>query len=257
MSIEKGSKINQLLRLQPTGAVLLSSWMEAQGYSLGLQQRYRNSQWLKSLGPGAMIRLEDKVGYEGAIYALQSQSGFTIHPGGKSALSLLGKSHYLEFSTKKIILFGGKTERLPTWFKKHDWNLEIEFHPSDFMPKDLGLTEFQIGNLELKISSAARAMMECLYLTPGKQELLECCELFEGLNNLRPALVQQLLEQCNSVKVKRLFMYLAEKFDHEWVAHLNLEKVDLGSGKRSLVKNGVYIPKYQITVSKEVASYGS
>lgn len=202
-----------------------------------------------------MIRLADKVGYEGAIYALQNQLGSTIHPAGKTALSLLGKSHYLEFSAKKLVLFGGKSERLPTWFKKHDWNVETEFHPSDFLPKDLGLTEFQISNLELKISSAARAMMECLYLTPGKQELLECCEIFEGLNNLRPAMVQQLLEQCGSVKVKRLFMYLAEKFEHEWVKHLNHEKIDLGSGKRSLAQNGVYIPKYQITVSKEVAAY--
>lgn len=41
-------------------------------------------------------------------------------------------------------------------------------------------------------------------------------ELMEGLNNLRPNQVQDLLEKCESVKVKRLFLYLAEKAGHEW-----------------------------------------
>ena len=37
-----------------------------------------------------------------------------------------------------------------------------------------------------------------------------------GLNDLVPNQVQQLLEQCISVKVKRLFLYLAEKTNHSW-----------------------------------------
>jgi hypothetical protein len=39
----------------------------------------------------------------------------------------------------------------------------------------------------------------------------------EGLNTLRPDLVQELLEKCSSVKVKRLFMHLAEQFQHPWL----------------------------------------
>lgn len=66
--------------------------------------------------------------------------------------------------------------------------------------------------------------MECLYLAPEKQQLLECYEMMEGLNNLRPNLVQQLLEACQSVKVKRLFLYMAEKSGHDWVKYLNLKK---------------------------------
>ena len=85
--------------------------------------------------------------------------------------------------------------------------------------------------------------------------LYECYELMEGLNNLVPGLVQQLLENCTSLKVKRLFLYLAEKSDHEWVKFLNKEKIDLGKGKRSFAKNGVYVPQYQITVSKDFEDY--
>ncbi len=101
------------------------------------------------------------------------------------------------------------------------------------------------------MSSPARAIMECLFLAPKYQELFECYELMENLNNLRPKSVQTLLESSSSIKVKRLFLYLAEKCNHQWLKHLDLTRIDLGSGKRSLVKNGVYISKYKITVPGE------
>ncbi len=96
--------------------------------------------------------------------------------------------------------------------------------------------------------------MECLYLAPRLQPLQETFELMEGLNNMRPALTQQLLETCRSVKVKRLFLFMAEKAGHDWLSYLNLEKIDLGSGKRSIVKDGVYVPRYQITIPKELGT---
>jgi len=94
--------------------------------------------------------------------------------------------------------------------------------------------------------------MECLYLAPKSQPLVEVFELMEGLNNLRPATVQKLLEACTSVKVKRLFLYLADKAGHEWLSHISLDKVDLGSGKRAIVSDGVYVSEYQITVPREL-----
>lgn len=255
MSIEISSKINQLLSSQPSGVVLQSNWLAAQGYSHGLQQRYRESRWLESIGQGAMIRAGDKVGYEGAIYALQEQTGSTIHPGGKTALAYLGKTHYLEMNVKTVSLFGNKGEKLPVWFEKRNWGVRIDYRQTSFLPPDLGLTEFELKNFSIKISGAARAMMECLYLARQKQDLIECYELMEGLNNLRPDQVQTLLEKCQSVKVKRLFLYLAEKAGHSWLSFLNLAQIDLGKGKRSLVKGGVFIEKYQIIVPKELENH--
>ena len=99
--------------------------------------------------------------------------------------------------------------------------------------------------------------MECLYLAPEEQELMECYELMEGLTNLRPQQVQGLLEVCSSVKVKRLFLYFAEKAKHSWLEYLDLSKIDLGKGKRSIVNNGVFVPKYGITLPKELVEDGS
>jgi hypothetical protein len=254
VNTERITKINQLLAKIPQGVVLQSSWLLNEGYSLDLQKYYRNSGWLKALENGAMYRGNNQPGYEGGIFALQHQSGLSVHPGGRTALALQGKSHYIELNTVQIWLFGGEKEKLPTWFKKHKWAHTINYKASSFLPKELGLTEFSFTGFSIKVASPARAIMECLYLTPEKFDLVECFELMENLNDLRPTLVQELLETCTSIKVKRLFVFMAEKFNHSWYRHLNLSKVDLGKGKRSLVKEGVYVSKYQITLPRTLVN---
>lgn len=252
MSAEISSKINQLLNSQPPSVVFLSSWLSRQDYSYGLQKRYRNSNWLESVGTGAMKRAGDRVGYEGAIYALQNQAGSSIHPGGKTALAYLGKAHYLELGTKRATVFGSGSEKLPPWFEKYDWGVAVDYHQTSFLPPELGLTEVELKNFSIKVSGAPRALLECAYLVKENQDLLECYDLVESLNNLRPGEVQILLEKCRSVKAKRLFLYLAEKAGHKWFEYLDSNKIDLGSGKRSIARGGVYVDKYRITVPKEL-----
>lgn len=252
MSTKKESKINALLRSQPAGVVLTSSWLAKHGYSRELQRRYKKSQWFDALGTGALVRHGDHVDYLGGVYALQSQLGLSVHPGGKTALAMQGRAHYLEFSTKRAQLFAGKGESLPLWFRKYDWGLEVECKSTSFLPPELGLVEFEHQRFTVKISSPPRALMECLYLAPRAQSLVEAYELMEGLNNLRPNVVQELLSACTSVKVKRLFLYLAEKAGHQWFGFLECKKLDLGSGKRAIVPDGHYVSKYQITVPKEL-----
>ena len=95
-------------------------------------------------------------------------------------------------------------------------------------------------------------MLECVQLAPKHQELFECYELMEFLTTPRPEQVQLLLERCSSVKAKRLFLYLAEKCGHGWLGHLDMGKIGLGSGTRSLAGNGVFNRKYGITVPREL-----
>jgi len=95
-------------------------------------------------------------------------------------------------------------------------------------------------------------MLECLHVAPEQMDLVECYHLMEGLVNLRPKLLQQLLEDCTSIKVKRLFLYLASKTSHQWLKFLDKSKIDLGKGDRSIVPGGVYISAYQITVPRKL-----
>ena len=97
--------------------------------------------------------------------------------------------------------------------------------------------------------------MECLHLYPEYFSLLDSYYVMEMMTTLRPALVQQLLEECSSIKVKRLFLYMAEKAGHNWFSALNLSKLDLGKGIRNISATGRYDNNYQIIIPTELADY--
>jgi hypothetical protein len=92
-----------------------------------------------------------------------------------------------------------------------------------------------------------------LHLVPKRQSFDEAVKIMEGLTTLRPKLVQELLEKCNSVKVKRLLLFITEKNDHLWMGELDLTKINLGAGKRVIVQDGFLDKKYQITVPRKYA----
>ena len=253
MSLHSETKINRLLQSWPSGTVGLSVWLEKEAVSRQLQQHYQKSGWFESLGHGAFQRVGDSVDWLGALYALQKQAGLSIHAGGRTALGLLGQAHYLELNAQTVQLFAPRKTTLPPWFRNHDWGVKPELHHTNFLPASTGLVDVEHKLFTVRASGAARAVMECLYLAPEKFDLVEAYQIMEGMGTLRPTVVQQLLEQCTSVKVKRLFLYMAEKAGHAWVKHLDLPKVDLGSGKRSFTPGGVYVSKHQITVPQELA----
>ena len=172
MGIGNKTKINQLLNTAPHGAVLLSSWLVRQGYSLDLQKRYKKSGWLESIGSGAIIRSGDKVDYHGGIYALQDQANLSVHVGGRTALSLQGKNHYIDMAAGRAVLFGGGQEKLPVWFKNYDWGVRIDYYATLFLPVDIGLMDLERKSFSVKVSGPVRAIMECLYLAPKYQDFL-------------------------------------------------------------------------------------
>ncbi len=137
--------------------------------------------------------------------------------------------------------------------------------PVDFYGKPLGpggLADFGLQQTAwgawdwwLLYSATERAMFEVLQDVPMRESVYEADVLMKGLVNLRPARVMSLLQACGSVKVKRLFLALAERHQHQWLAHLDLEKVDLGKGKRMLVPGGKLHPKYLITLPVDLGDH--
>jgi hypothetical protein len=254
MDETKQTKINRLMQSTPKGLVLLSPWLASEGYPYELQQRYRTGGWLKSIGKGAMVKTGDSLVLSGAITALQKQANRHVHVGGRSALELLGLAHYLQINSQETTVFVKSKTSLPLWFTNNQWDTNPKiFTVSLFKESETGLSDFQDGELTMNISNAARAMMECLSLCPNQFPFTEAYELMEGLTTLRPIQVQTLLEQCKSVKVKRLFLYFAERTGHNWFKHINTKQIDLGSGVRSLANDGAFAAKYQLVLPKEIA----
>ena len=247
------TKINSLIQSLPRGSVLLPSWLLSQGYSYELQQSYRKSNWLKSIGKGAMIKSCDPLVLTGALSALQNVENLNIHVGGRSALELQGVAHYLQINNPEITLFVNGRAKIPFWFANNNWNTKTKLYRlSLFNNETLGMTDFQERELSMKISDSARAIMECLALSPENFPLSESFELMAGLSSLRPAKVQELLENCKSVKTKRLFLFFAEKANHNWFKYLKISKIDLGVGNRSLVDSGVLVSKYKLVLPSEL-----
>ncbi len=80
--------------------------------------------------------------------------------------------------------------------------------------------------------------------------------LMEGLPTLSPSRLQALLVDCHNIKVKRLFFFFAERHGHAWLKRLDRKSIDLGRGKRSLVKGGRYDAKHRITVPENLDATG-
>jgi len=150
-------------------------------------------------------------------------------------------------------LFGKYDEKLPKSYTKQEWMKKTNYIQTNLFGDDVSryLSDTEIQGIGLKISSPELAAMEMLYLIPKEQSFDEANKIMEGLTTLRPNLLQDLLENCNSVKVKRLFLYLAEKNKHPWFEDLTVRSINLGSGKRVIVKDGRLDKKYNITVPKE------
>lgn len=254
MSTKNKTNLKNLLQTSLPGTVCLASWLEKQGISRDLQQRYKKSGWLEAIGAGAFIKPKDQVGWEGGIYAIQQQAGTPIHPGALTAIALQGSGHYIRMGREKIHLFAPLRTILPKWFKTHEWGADIAFHPSNILLAGIGLNRFAVERFGIDISSLERAILECLYLAPKHMDVVECYQIMEGLATLRPNLLQELLENCHSVKVTRLFLYMAEKAGHAWFNYLDTSKFNVGKGDRSIVKNGVYIASHKITVPRELTT---
>ena len=253
MATPKDTYLKKLFKLLQPGYIATTYWLEEQGISKNLQKYYLKSGWLEPIGKGAYKKPGDTVEWFGALNAIQKQKKIPVHLGGLSALSLQGFGHYLRVSHEAIHLFSPLKTKLPKWFVDYDWKLEIQHHLSSFLPTYSGIKEFSHNYITLYISSPERAFLECLYQTPKIIDIVECYQIFEGLVNLRPKLLNELLANCNSVKVKRLFLYMSEKAAHQWAHFLITDQINLGKGNRMLARKGVYIPKYLISVPKELA----
>lgn len=267
MSSEPVSKINRLLKIWPPGTVAVLPWLREQGVYQQLAEKYVASGWLERLGHGVYARAGENVDWKGALYAVQQHLAFPVHVAAGTALELLGSAHFLPLGEgARVMLMSASGTRLPAWFRQHDWGVRLVYSaPRLFSPdKNLGITERMLGTYEnrkypstfgggysLRLSAAERAAVEVCARVPQDYSYEEANHLLEGLATLRPQHVQALLESCTSIKAKRLFLHLAERSNHPWLSKIDLADIELGSGKRVLVKNGMLDTKYLITVPRE------
>ena len=253
MNTKIKSNLNQLLTHWHRGAVYVQTYLSQLGYYHDLIKSYRRNGWLDSIGTGAFKLAGDHVDWFGGLYALQQQLKLPVHIGGRTALELKGFSHYGRTGLEKCFLYAPSGTRLPKWFLQYDWGVGIHYKATNLFPPTLtaSFSSYTHKELTVKISAPERAAMEMLYYVPSDQGFDEAIKIMESLMSLRPKIVQTLLENCRQIKVKRLFLYIADKLDLPWLKNLDMNRIDTGKGKRVVAVNGALDKKYLITVPKE------
>lgn len=253
MDSHNKNKLNHLLRHWSKGVAGVQSWLTSMGISRQLADRYCKSQWIRRIGEGAYCLIDDELDWRGAVYALQFQLHYKLHVAAATALEMQGHTHYVAMGKgQPVWLMKSFQEKrlLPRWFTSNFKEKNTIHYLSSHLFEDdsLGNTLVNIKDFQLNISTPERAILECFDLAPDYCSLEQIQFLMQGMTTLRPKLLQNLLEQCRSTKVKRLFLLFAENEDHPWVEQLDFKKIDLGLGKRKIGKGGYYYSKYQVSL---------
>jgi hypothetical protein len=278
MAKQNRIKLNYLVHHLPEGLLVDAAWLSKKGYSTSLRSQYVAGGWLKQPARQVYWRPRGPLRWQEVVISLQTLLGYPLTVGGRTALELQGYAHYLAHQTKEVHLYGPK--RPPTWLNKLRLGVHFLYHNSqrlfgsEDVPrgiKDLasnaratrstdadlpqgGLIVHPLGQWDrpLTLSTPERAVLELLDELPERESFHQVDKLMEGLSNLSPRRLQQLLSDCRSVKVKRLFLFFADRHQHSWAKRIKKDDIDLGKGKRMLVKGGKLNSTYQITVPEDL-----
>lgn len=250
------TKIQQILEIVPRDAILFGSWLSSRGLDARGQYAYMKSGWLDRISKGVYKIHGTEPGLLAAVSSYNTQLGRRCIVGAYTALELRGYSHYLPMGKPKAYLFTDKGNKLPSWLLTEEWDRTVKYRTTSFLGDGLlGVETMSAERHDLLVSSPERAILECLNLPDASSSLMDIYHIMEGLTALRPKLVQTLLESCASRKVKRLFLYMAEKTEYAWFKAINPENADIGTSRLMITPTGKYIHKYHITISKELAEY--
>ena len=268
MSESRNEKLNRLLETLGDATLVSSRWLRAHGYPGNLVARYMASGWMQSPTRAVYLRKGGKPTWQGLLRTLQLLEQLPLHVGGRFALARQGHEHYLRLGEPATLTLYGPA-KLPAWAGRlplrervqacgagpFNWPpLSFSADTPDATLNAQGLERVadDTNAVGVVFSTPERAILELCDETLDGAQVHEVNALMQGLATLRPQLVGTLLQHCTSIKAKRLFLALADRNRHAWLAHVNLQGVDLGRGKRVLVRGGKLNAKYQITLPADL-----
>ena len=292
MGQQTQGKLNWIQHHLPDGLIVDAAWLQRHGYSSALRSKYATNGWLDQVARGVYRRPtatfpadgeNETLRWQNVVVSLQTLLEYPAIVGGRTALELHGFAHYLSVhGTREIHLYSDKP--LPGWLARLNLDMRFVFHNArklfrneplarglsalssnlqtneqhNLDPLHAGLVHRPWGQRDwpLTLSSPERAILELMDGIPAHETFHQVDVLMEGLSNLSPQRLNKLLVDCRSVKVKRLFMWFAERHNHAWLRKLERDGIDLGRGKRMIVRGGKLDPRFNITVPEDLDGGG-
>ena len=251
MALVKEDKLNRLLKEEIPHGLYFSSWLTANGWSNQLVKSYCENGWLERLCRGVYFRKEDTPQAYAAMSCNLMQVGNNLHIAAHSALELRGYMHFVPMGRPRLMVaLHGDYEA--QWLKKDIFDYSIVPVRMEAYSHETETFEYQ--ELVLPASSVEQAFAECLQLAPKHYSYMDLYYLMEMLNTLRPKIVEQVLLNSNQ-RVKRMYMYMAEKARHMWVDDIDLTKIELTNSPLCVTVGGTFINKYKITIPTELVEH--
>jgi hypothetical protein len=239
----------------PEGQLVNRHWLLQRGFNRPRVDYFLRAEKLKPVAHGVYRRPGPQLKWEHVVYSL-TEMGYPVHVGGRSALELQGLAHYLPSGgIRRIDLYGGS--RVPKWVATYPAEFQFVVHTRclfDQLPKEaVKLKPFGSWDWPIAYAAPELAMLELLSDVRETADFMVVDKIFEAATNFRPEILYRLLRACSQVKAKRLFLWFSDRHGHAWRQALKIDDINLGKGKRMLVKGGAFDPTYQITIPREMA----
>ena len=250
-------------------------WLASQGYSGVQASKYTAAGWLHRPARGVYMRPGGRLYWQGVVVSLQTLIGAPFVVGGLAALEMQGYAHFIYPRMPGRIYLHG-CGRPPGWVHRLDLDQQFifrsvsrlfpackycapaqrciwlaqsgRFSPQPQPAAAVRQTTWSEKSFALQISAPERALLELLDEVPASYPIADADLLVAGLRNLDWQLLQELLADCTSVKVKRLALWLINRHHPRLLDHIDPQGIDLGSGNRVLARNGFLDKKYRITL---------
>ncbi len=246
--------VKTLEQCLPEGQLVNRAWLKVRGFNRPRVDYALRAGKLASVAHGVYRRPGPPLKWEHVVYSL-NEMGYPVHVGGRSALELQGLAHYLPLGGKqRIDLYGAI--KMPRWVVGFSALFRFEIHSQrlfkDVPEAAIHNRPFGAWDWPIPFSTPEVALLELLAGVREMADFFMADKFFESSVNLRPNLLQDLLRACTQVKAKRLFLWFSDRHGHAWRQLLETESINLGRGKRMLIKGGMYDATYQITVPREI-----
>ena len=203
-----------------------TSWFQKKNITAQNLHKYEKEGLLRKLGGGAYVKSCDKLHWKAGVFVAQKELKLPLHVGAESALGLHSIGSDIRAGFRVCVsLFLRKKNFVPDWLRNSPWDCEFFFKYSNLFKSNIGLTEYVHSEFPLLISSKASCFLEFIsqstyeesykFLEKNKSEFL----------TIRPSYLEELLIECNSLKVKKIFFRLALKLGLPIIKEINKEKV--------------------------------
>ncbi|WP_136661494.1 type IV toxin-antitoxin system AbiEi family antitoxin domain-containing protein [Nitratireductor sp. XY-223] len=264
-SQQREEKLKPLLNDLPPGYLVDAAWLVARNIDRKSIFNYVENGWLEKVARGVYRRpdpeifaVEDQNEWRRTVLSIQHLLQWHCHVGGQTAMALAGFEHYVRFDDAAPIYLYGKT---PSWMKRLPNADRFRLRTNALFGTRVGISGATESAEDSPAQTSAprrliqstpeRAILEWLNELPNKTTFHAVDVVFEGLATLRPKLLMSLLQDCSSIKVKRLFFVFADRHNHAWRKHIAKDQIEMGVGPRALVKGGKIHPAHLIYVPSE------